>query len=641
MTDTRPAGRLSGLGAWLRARATALLLIGQSVVVAVALTWPAVFALERVLGGKDADTMKHVWTLWWCRVHLLREGLGLETGLLNQPQGLELWPVEPLNGLLAALLAWIPVIAAANVIAVLNLVLTGLCGGLLGWELSRSRGGALAAGLLLQSSSWSLFAIHVGVGELQHLWLLPLGCWSLLLLARTGQWRFVLATGLVLGLGTVACFYYGFYLGLALLVLGVAALFDPGRRLRRLGQLSLAALIAAVVVLPVTQAFATSYGDVFQSQYGFWEYVFVEGLNQTVVDPVSARLQPADLLLGRSEMWGQGYGDLEAYGGGKLLGIPMLALALVGLVRQPRRGWSWLVVAALGVLLALGSYLSAGGEELLYNGARLRLPFLQLNRVLAFVAEPLNFPVRFLAVSTVALVGLSALALRGLRGRWAWALLVLVPLNVVDVQLRGLLPWPLPGFTLPALDGIDALDAADGPAGGEGALLDIAGALRHDPESRVVIMSAQLGHQQPIQAVPIDRLEFHVREGRWFAEGLAFVEDIEPAYMNRGPVELGSYEADLFVLRDAGFDRVLAVSLGAREPLPPDFARAMGAIFGEPVARGETWAAYGVPVVEPGPEQAEAWRAEHAQRAREAERETLAPGPMPALGPHRPEPPGQ
>ena len=625
--------------AWLSARSLALALVAQSLGLALLLTWPAVFRLGTVLGGKDADTMKHVWTLWWCRVHLLGEGLGLHTDLLNHPVGLELWPVEPLNGLGAAALAWLPVVATANLLAILNLAVTGICGGLLGWELSRSRIGALSAGFLLQSSSWALFAIHVGVGELQHLWLLPLGCWVLLRLADTGRWRFVLLLGAVLGMGAIACFYYGFYLALALLVLGLAALAPAERRLLLLGQLVSAALLAALIVVPVTRAFAASYGDSFDSQYGFWRYVFEEGLSQTVVDPVSARLQPADLFLGRNELWGRGYPDLEAYGGGKLLGLPMLVLVVVGLVRQPKRAVSWLLVAALGIVLALGSYLSAGGEELLWGGAKLRLPFLQLNRILSFVAEPLNFPVRFLALTTVALVGVAALSLRGAAGRWRWALLVLVLLNGLDIQLRGLLPWPLPSFTLLDLTDLEALDGDTGPASGDGAVLDLSAAFRHDPESRLVVMSSQLQHQQPIQAVPIDRLEFHVREGRWFAAGLSFVTDLAPAYANQGSVTPGDRRGDLHVLRGAGFDRVLVVSLGGREPLPAGFVGSMDEIFGSPVLTGQTWAVYAIPPLQAEEDQASQWEREHAERAVRAEEETLAPGPMPALGPHRPTPP--
>ncbi len=630
----------SGPSTWLARRGFGALLTVQSLLVSVLLTWPVLLHLGgRVLGHKDADTMKHVWTLWWTRAHLLREGLVLHSDLLNQPLGLDLWPVEPLNGLAAALMAWLPVVSVANLLAILNLAGTGICGGLLGLQLSRSRTGALATAILLQTSSFSLFSLHVGVGELQHLWLLPLGCWALLRLEERGSWRWAVATGLLLGSSTVACFYYGFYLVLALTLLGVAALLRSDRRLRLLLRLLVAAGLAAVIVLPISSAFSASYGDDFQSMYGLFEFVTREGLGQTVVDPVSARLQPEDLIIGRSELWGKGFGDLEAYGGGKLLGLPMLILACAGTVSRPRAAAAWFAVALAGVLLAMGSYLSVDGAEVRWNGALLRMPFLFVNRLFTYLAEPLNFPVRFLALTSVALAGMAGLVFARARGAWRWVAVLLVLINVVDVQARGLLPWPLPSFELPDLGALRAMDSADGPVGGQGAVLDLAGAFRHDPESRLVVMAAQVQHQQPIQAVPIDRLEFHVRDGRWFGAGFALVEDLADAYGRQGSARAGDWQGDLYVLRQNGFDRVLVVSLGAREPLPADFVQALEAALGKPVLEGATLALYRVPEVQASAEQAQAWTEAHAERARQAKENTLAPGPMPALGPNRPPPP--
>jgi hypothetical protein len=55
----------------------------------------------------------------------------------------------------------------------------------------------------------------------------------------------------------------------------------------------------------------------------------------------------------------------------------------------------WVVLALLGALLAMGSYLVVNGEVVeLAGGSRVRLPFFFLNRALGYVAEPLNFPVR-------------------------------------------------------------------------------------------------------------------------------------------------------------------------------------------------------------------------------------------------------
>ncbi len=382
-------------------------------------------------------------------------------------------------------------------------------------------------------------------------------------------------------------------------------------------------------------AFEASYGDDFQSVYSLKDYVFSEGLQQTVVDPVAARLQPADLLVGRSALWGQGFHELEAYGGGKLLGVPLVLLALAGVIRRPRLGIPLVLIALLGVLLALGSYLSWGETELRWSGAPMRLPFLYVNRLLAYLAEPVNFPVRFLALTAVACAGLAALALRELTGRWRWVGGALVMLAVLDVQARQLLPWPLPSFQPLDLPELEAMQADEGPAAGDGSVLDLSGAFRHDQESRFVVMSAQLAHQQPIQAVPIDRLEFHVREGRWFAAGLHMVPQLQPLYMRQVGGALRGCEADRHVLSQAGFDRVLVISMGGRDLLPTPLTEALTACLGEPGLRGERLAVYSVVAPAASDEQAAAWEEAHRERAQQAQLDTAVPGPAPVLGPGR------
>lgn len=627
---------------WSLARLTAVGLVLQSALATVLLTWPTLVRLGgRVLGAEEADTLKHLWTLWWVRAHLLREGFGLHTELINQPVGTDLWPVEPLNGLAAVLLWWLPVVPVANLLAMANMTATGVAAGLLAWALTRDRLAAHAAGLLLQTSAWSLFALHVGVGELQHLWLLPLGIWALVRLKETLRWRWVLAVAGLLAMSVIACFYYGFYLALALVVVGAWGLVTGPRRPAMALRLLAAAGLAMAVAVPVTHAFSTSYGDPFDTSRSILAYVFGEGMGQVVVDPVGARLQPIELLAGRAAFWGHGLHDLEAYGGGRLLGIPMLLLGVAGLVRRPREGVPYAVIAVLGVLLALGSYLSSGGVEVALHGRHLRLPFLYLNRALAFVAEPINFPVRFLALTSVALAALGPLALDGRSTRWRQVLFGLAALNVVDVQVRGLLPWPLPGFQTRELGALAALDDPADPAGGEGAVLDLGASIRDDPESRHLCIEAQLVHGQPIQVVPIDRLEFHVRDGRFFAAGLRMVEDLSPVYRGvPGEAPPGDYRADLYMLRQAGFDRILVVAMGGRDPLSEPLRRGLDAAFGAPVLATPLAVTYRVPAVEGDTRQIEAWRAEHAARSEAARAASGGPNPMQPLGHEKDAAPG-
>ena len=82
----------------------------QAAVLAVLFTWPLLPRFfEQAIGRDDTDTPKHLWTLWWMRQELLDGTPGYSTRWLNFPDGMLLHPIEPLNGLFAALLPLEPV----------------------------------------------------------------------------------------------------------------------------------------------------------------------------------------------------------------------------------------------------------------------------------------------------------------------------------------------------------------------------------------------------------------------------------------------------------------------------------------------------------------------------------------------------
>lgn len=606
----------------------------QSLALTVILTWPVAFRPNAaVLGSPDADTMKHLWTLWWIRrVVAFDRGFPFHTDYLNFPVGMDLWPVEPLNGLLAVFLWPLPLVVVANGLALANLTLDGLCGALLGREASGSPWGGIVGGFLLQTSSFALFTLHVGVGELQHLWVLPLGLTLGLRLVRTGLWRWALATGAALAFAVIACFYHGFFLALGLLVLGAwAVLVGEGpaergpvrRRLALASRLAVAALLAAAVAVPWSRAFSTSYGLDTRPPVSLPDYVLKAGYGQPVTDPVSARLQPEDLVW--SPSWTDASRDLRAYGGGRLLGLPLLVLAAVGLWRRPRQALPLLAMGALGVLLALGSYLSIGGEEWTRGGTRYQLPFLYLNRALAFVGEPINFPVRFLALTSVALaaVGAAALAPGGRSRAWSLALGALALANGVDVGVRQLLPWPMPSFSLPDLGFLVPL--ADHPRHG---LVDLSVAWRSDRESRFQVMAAQMVHQHPVQAVPLERLEYFVRDGALLLASLKLVEDLEPAWQRKPVPLVRDYRGDLHLLAERGFSEAMVTWQGGRGEIPSELTNGLEAIFGTPLLEAGATVVYRIPAVEATPEEKDAWREEYRLRLDAARKADATIGPQ-------------
>jgi hypothetical protein len=589
----------------------------------VVLTWPMVLQPNsQLLGHPSADGMKHLWTLWWMRASLWSEGhLPFNTALINYPMGMQLYPIEPLNGLLAVALPFIPEVALSNLLVLLNLTLTGLCGAWFGRELSGSRLGGLAAGLLLQGSAVMAFFVHVGVGELSHLWWLPLGLGVLLRARRSLRWPWFLALAGCLAGAVLSCFYLGFFLGLAVALWALCTLWAGTQTPRLLLSYALAAGLSISVVWPVTQSFATSYRSGDRPDVGLRSYLLEEH-GQPVTDPTSARLELSHVLRPGLPSPQR---EIEAYGGGRYLGLATLLLALVGLLRRPRQAWPWLVVGAVGLVLALGSFWTVDGQAVSPNGARLRLPAFYLNRLLGYVAEPLNFPVRFLAMTATALSGLAALAIGQRDGRrWLLALGLLVPIGVVEMQWGDRVPWPWSRFTPRDATGLEVLRAQP-----QLAVVDLALLVRADHENRWNALSTQIAHGKPTQAIPIERIELFARDGYWFCRGLGLIRDLQPLYENKPGHSLsGDYRHDLAVLRDAGFGWILVSYRYGAERMPEGISQALTQLLGPPVATGAGMGAWAIPAVDVAPPEIEAWRVAHMQKVRE-----LIDSERPQMGP--------
>ena len=564
-------------------------------VMAVFWTWPAAqHPASAALGHSRGDGLKHLWTLAWARRELGLRHVPFHTDWVNWPVGMDLFLIEPLNGAFAALLPWVNLIALSNGLALLNVWGTGLAAAWMGRELSGRTEGGLVAGLLLQGSAVMISFLHLGVGELSHLWWLPLGLGWLARARRTGRTADFVVLGLILAGASLSGFYLGFFLAMS--VAAVALITLPRRGLPPLLlRYALAAGLGLLILVPVLRAFTSAWAQGSVAQVGLLSWVF-GAHDQPVTDPASARLEPLQLLTPLRALSGD---QQSAYGGGRYLGFLALILAGLGLARRPKEALPWLAVAALGVTLALGSALCWAGAEVVGGPP---LPLLYLNRTLGYLAQPLNFPVRALAITAVAI---SALAALGARGRSSW----LVALALLELATLSDLRWPLATF---APSDASALAAVSGHTGH--AIADLALVWRADAENRASAISAQLVHQHPIQAVPIERIEYFARDGARFIASLGLVQDLEPLY-NRAPGglprPLSDYRADLALLRDAGFYELLINYRGGRERMPDGLVEALGALCGPPIARGGATALWQVPEVSATPEELAAWRRAH------------------------------
>lgn len=513
-------------------------LLLQSLALAVVASWPMLGHFgSAAIGSPESDTIKHVWTLWWMKQQLLSGG-GLHTELVNFPEGMSLYPIEPLNGLLSLMVPF-GAVTTSNLLALVHLTLTGLCAGWLGKLVSGSDRGGLVAAALLQGSAFVAFTLHVGVGELRQVWWLPLGLGCLLRAHETREWRWFLALAGALAGCVLSCFYHGLFLATAVAVVALVTL-RPWWRLW-VGY-ALAAGLSLAIVLPVIAGFSASFGK------GRPREVF--GTHGEVL--LEYRVEAAhldDLVRWRTPDPEPEARQERAYAGGRYLGLLSLVLAAAGIAASPKRAYPWVAVALVGTVLALGSVLWWGDDKVRVGGHALQLPLAWLNDALTKHAEPINFPARFLALPSVALAMLGALATR-----WRWAFW-LVPFALIDIAAHDLAVWPRLTVTLPDMAGIE--DDALLLAGIGGPLADLSLAAESNEESRTLAVAAQLTTGRATQAVPLERLDAWAPEGNLWLRGRTISAYGNLARPGVQPPEEAAVVLDLVAMRDRGFTGLL------------------------------------------------------------------------------------
>jgi hypothetical protein len=513
----------------------------QSVCLALLCTWPAVLHPgSAVLGSPRGDALKHVWNLWWMHRELWSGEWGLHTSLVNFPNGVDLYPIEVANGLLTA---WwpIPPVPAANLLAIVHVTLVGVCTGWLGWLVTEERRGALVAGAMAQASAFTAFTLHAGVGELRQAWWLPLGMAFALRAHRSRAIRHSVQLGVVLALATLACFYHGFFLATSVAVYALCV----SRLDRQLwAGWAAAALAALAIVVPTVKLFTGTYGPADARPAGGFVAWMLGGFPKDSYPVTSLRLTELftpDLTLG-----GDTSAPLEAYLGGRYLGLVALALTAVGVHALGRRALPFLAISAVGVVLAFGNVTWWGGE----GGVPLLMPLAVLNRALGWFAQPLNFPVRYLAITTTAIA-----VLVGAAGRHRWAL-GLVPIAMVDIVVNDRVSFPRCTFpleysrTLVAPEGAvaDLTTALEADAG-----LDQESPLSlFDAGQRKGNIIAQISLDRPMQTLPIERVD------QWATDGLEWTSANALARVAFGSaVDAEEVQAHRWMMWQRGFRSVI------------------------------------------------------------------------------------
>ena len=386
-------------------------------VAAVAFTWPLTLHPASLLGAPvgPGDPYLYVWTLGWGMRTFLTHPADVFTGRVFDAnifhpaagtltysdhlllQSALVTPVYALTG--NAVLCY-------NIVLLASLVASALAMHAFVAKTLGTSGGAYVAGLTWGFGSYR-FA-HLLHLQLQALYFLPLTLLVLHRLVAGRRRRDAIALGVLTGLQAIASVYYAVIGGVALIVASLMLAVATGRRrlISLAGRLAAAAIVAAVLVLPI----GVVYWRV-QQQEGFGRNLYEASHGSAYVDSY-LQVPEGNLLYGRSGLLR--HRDVEHAGVEHELfpGFVVTALAVAG-VWFGRRSARRPIVLSMVALAIVGFVLSLGPEGIrpLYAALYQHVFGFQAIRATARFAVLVTF-----ALATLAAVGWGEIAVR-LRDR--------------------------------------------------------------------------------------------------------------------------------------------------------------------------------------------------------------------------------
>lgn len=569
--------------AWLRA----LAVLGLYTLITVVVTWPVAKHLSDGLPGVGGDELVKTWRFWHVKEALLRGQNPAHTSTLAYPEG-------HTSRLMAAMLvlpvAFLPVtliggpVLAYNLAFLLSFILTGYVGYLLCKDIAGEEIAALLGGLILMLMPLRVAQLFEGHVEFASFYLPLL---YMLLLRRTlielSARRAILA-GVALALAALLQLTLPLYVLLpwtAIYVLVYLAKRAPSfwdwshwRALLIAAGVTL--VIVAVFFVPLAVLLADP-PDYVEANNQIW---FSADLLSLITLPLT---QPILRRLDLIPVWAENILQTAPHEKTAYVGIVPLALALIGWRREVDEKRAWLLAAALAAVLALGPFLSVGGELMQVVSDRrvsyIALPYLLLEQIPVINAG--RTPGRFNAIVGITLGVLAAqggAALAGRLTRRVWLVVAALAGAFITVEYALMWPYVWRDVTPPA--GVAAL--AETPP--DGAIADVPVTLASAVTQG---MFYQTQHRWPMITGKVAR-ELPNRPGllemvNWItlpvSAGRDIIPQIEP-------------EAAGMVLSETGVRYVLFHRNLNRKPEP--YEAHLESLFGPPVAADDLTALYAV-----------------------------------------------
>lgn len=388
------------------------------IVAAVAVTYPLAFSLTSRLGALQGagDPYLNLWILGWALRAWTTDPSSVLSGRVFDAN--IFFPAEGTlaysEHFLVQALALSPVYALThnvvlchNLLLIASIALSGLAMHAFVRAVTGSATGAYVAGLAW--ACWPYRTAHLLHIQLQALYVLPLVLLCLHRVMARRRWRDVAALAVSTALQVVVSIYYGLMTAVVLVVAAIALAIATGQwRSSRLWlRLAAAGIVAAALSVPALLPYV-------RTQQG-------EGFGRTLSEaaPHSASLQaytqvpPVNLLYGRTGLLdprlpAPGQRDRTHVEHQLFPGFVLLALSIVGAIRNFRSDARPLVMSSLGLLIA-GVVLSLGPE-----GFRTLYAALHDN---VFGFQAIRAPSRFAVIAMLGMATLAALGMQSMIAR--------------------------------------------------------------------------------------------------------------------------------------------------------------------------------------------------------------------------------
>ncbi len=182
------------------------------VVLALIFTFPLVLNFNTYLiGDMESDIWKHVWGMWWTRLHLVELGtLPLSTHLLNAPYGGALFFIDPLNALISVPLQYFwDMRIVYNLMVLFNLVLAAVGAFSLTRYLSGNRYAAFVGGVIYAFSAYMGAYINSGVTEAINIGWIPIFALFFIRMVRRNSKADAVRAAVFFSCTTMGSWYYG------------------------------------------------------------------------------------------------------------------------------------------------------------------------------------------------------------------------------------------------------------------------------------------------------------------------------------------------------------------------------------------------------------------------------------------------